>query len=360
MEYNITYRKKDKGWQYIISVKENKGWKYAGSKQGFPTKALAKIAADEHVEKMKNECKELKPLPEHKGLTFQQLATAYKEHRLIHNSFNTITHLEAAINYFTGLNDKQVKNITTLDIQLGVNTMVKAGLATSTISLYVHNIKMMFKYAIKPYNVIKENPVRDIDFPKKKGKREKIRALTKSELETLLSKIKYPKYYIASLLLSKCGLRIGELLGLTWDCIDFENKIITVDKQWKQLQEGVWGFGDLKSDNSYRDIPAPAVVISELIKFRQYYPVHISGRILPYVHTSGFGTTLMNLYRKLGFNISAHDLRHTYATTLLSNGLDFETVARLMGHDVKETIETYSHVTSDMMKNAREIINSVF
>ncbi|MCS4455170.1 tyrosine-type recombinase/integrase [Clostridium botulinum] len=45
-----------------------------------------------------------------------------------------------------------------------------------------------------------------------------------------------------------------------------------------------------------------------------------------------------------------HELRHTYATKLISNGVDFKTVAQLLGHTVEQTMKTYSHVNDDMMK----------
>ncbi|WP_420868597.1 tyrosine-type recombinase/integrase [Clostridium saccharoperbutylacetonicum] len=48
--------------------------------------------------------------------------------------------------------------------------------------------------------------------------------------------------------------------------------------------------------------------------------------------------------RQIG-NITIHELRHTYITLLVSNGLDFKTIAKIAGHDVKQTLITYSHVT---------------
>ena len=362
MEYNITYRKKDKGWQYIVTAKEGNEWKYKGSKQGFATKATAKIAADARVEELK-EKEEIQDeaLPEYKGLTFESLAVAYKKHRTIYQEANTVIHLESALNYFTVLDKIPVEDITSLDIQRCMDGMVEKGLAAASIEGYLRDIKLAFDYAVNLYKVIKNNPVQGgITIPKKeKSKKQKIRALNKKELETLLSRIEYPKHHLASLIMAKCGLRIGELVGLTWDVVDFKAGQLTVDKQWKKLKGGAWGFGSPKGNNSYRTIPVPPVVIAELIKFKSVYPVHISNRIFPYSTSQIPSGNLARLYRRLGFDISVHDLRHTYATTLIANGLDFKTVAKLMGHDVQETIKTYSHVTSDMMEAATKLINSI-
>ena len=71
--------------------------------------------------------------------------------------------------------------------------------------------------------------------------------MAKSELDDLLDKIRPANDYIITLLAATCGLRIGEILGLTWDNIDFKKEILTVKRQWKEIEKGVYDFGDLKS-----------------------------------------------------------------------------------------------------------------
>jgi Site-specific recombinase XerD len=70
--------------------------------------------------------------------------------------------------------------------------------------------------------------------------------------------------------------------------------------------------------------------------------------------------SLSRCYKNLGYNISVRELRHTYSTGLVAQGLDFKTIAKLMGHDLQQTIKPYSHVTNDMMKRATKIINENF
>ena len=54
------------------------------------------------------------------------------------------------------------------------------------------------------------------------------------------------------------------------------------------------------------------------------------------------------------------ELRHTYATMLIGNGVDFKTAASLLGHDVEQTMKVYSHVTNDMLEKTRNIIENIF
>lgn len=157
-----------------------------------------------------------------------------------------------------------------------------------------------------------------------------------------------------------CGLRFGEILGLKWNKIDFANNTIKIDLQWKNLSNNTVGFGELKSQNSYRTVPLPPYVRKTLLEWKSLNPIDISNRVIIYNSCNGLHTLLSNYIRKLGYDLSLHELRHTYATNLIAKGIDFKTVAKLMGHDIEETMKIYSHVTDDMMDNATNLINSMF
>ncbi len=79
-------------------------------------------------------------------------------------------------------------------------------------------------------------------------------------------------------------MRLGELLGITWDNVDFKNNTITVNKQWKKIEKGVWGFGDVKSKNSNRTIPVSNIVIKELMNHRNV--ININNRVLNFRSTN--------------------------------------------------------------------------
>ena len=63
---------------------------------------------------------------------------------------------------------------------------------------------------------------------------------------------------------------------------------------------------------------------------------------------------------KAGYDVTVHELRHTFATILIQNNVDFKTAAKLLGHDVEQTMNTYSHVNDEMLERAKNVIQKFF
>lgn len=158
----------------------------------------------------------------------------------------------------------------------------------------------------------------------------------------------------------KSGLRIGEILGLTWSDIDDKNSTITVNKQWKEISKNKYNFGSLKTKNSNRIIPIPTTLVKSLLEYKNSSIKQFDNRLFSYRNTASVTALLASKYKKLGYQISIHTFRHTYATNLIGNGLDFKTTAKLLGHTVEMTMKTYSHVNDDMLLKATKIIAENF
>lgn len=364
MQYNISYREKDGGWQFIISYKNNDGkWKQK-SKQGFEKsrkgKLEAKEAAEKAIDELKNKLEIKYDLPEeYNEITFSKFMDKYIKHESLYKEKNTIIAYNTMSGNFNYLDNMEMDEIKSLDIQYCVDELIKKGLENSTIKIYLMRLKTVFNAAKKKYKIIMENPIENIDMPTTKNKNEKT-ALTKKELNDLINKIVNKKYRIISLLAGKCGLRVGEILGLEWNKIDEKKCIIRVTQQWKKLKDGKQGIGELKSKNSKREVPIPSKVMKELLKYKSEFPTNFDGRIFSNRCIETLCNNLKTTYKKTGYEISIHELRHTYATLLIANGVDFKTAAKLLGHDIEQTMKTYSHVTSDMIDSASKIINGIF
>jgi len=366
MDYNITYRDKNGGIQVIISYKVGKEWRQK-SKQGFKLKRDAKKYADTLLEKIKNDVNIRNNTPDElKGITFGEFFDKYIEHISLYRELNTISAFKVAYNNFLDLKDLELTTISKMDILNCIDKLIKRDLEISTISDYVAKISTIFNSAINEFEILATNPAKKIKLNSKK-KEETKRALTKQELNMVLNyfsnrKRKYD-YYLILLLASHCGLRLGEIAGLTWDEIDLNNRLINVTKQWKKLKakdgKYSYGFGSLKNKNSYRTVPIPNILYEYLKQLKDSKKIiNIDNRLFDLKNVSSCSDNLNRMLKK--FDITIHEFRHTYATMLISNGVDFKTAAKLLGHDVKETMKTYSHVNDDMIKRATNIIENIF
>lgn len=365
--HNITYRKKDKGWQYIISYKTEQigKWKQK-SKQGFPSKSEAKKAADKGLEDLKINLVEEELLSKDlKDITFGEFKYIFLEHIKLYKAVRTVISYETAFNAFEDLNNIKLSKITNKDIQKCIDNLTKNQLRSGTIKTYLKNLKVLFKNALEQYKIISELPTQNLVIKSDKEKKKK-KALTLNEFYELIYMFEtssFNSYTGIVFIAGTCGLRIGEILGLTWNDIDLDNGFMKINKQWKVVQNTPlkYGFDELKTKNSYRILPIPPTTLNFIKNLKELNaPKSLNDRLFNFKSTDSTIICINDKIKKFGFDITLHELRHTYATTLISNNVDFKTAANLLGHDVKQTMDTYSHVTDEMLKKATDLVNNIF
>lgn len=361
MQYSTLIRKKDKGYQYIITYKENDSdikWK-TKSKQGYALnkagKELARAEMDLAISALKKEV-ENQVDSSLKNITFKRFTDMYIEHAKLYRTTNTIVSFNTVLKHFSDLNDIEVNKITLMDIQPIIDKLTIAKLNPNTIQNYVVRLNVIFNAAINEYNLIDKLPTKNVKINKNKKATNK-KALNKKEVVQLLEDFKDSKYYLVLLIAATCGLRLGEILGLTWADIDSKKSILSVNKQWKQISLNVYDFGSLKSKNSNREVPIPPKTNNIL---KAITVKNMSGRIFNFKKTNTISIVVNAALKKGGYNITIHELRHTYATLLIGSGVDFKTAAKLLGHSVEQTMKTYAHVNDDMFKRATNIIENIF
>ena len=205
--------------------------------------------------------------------------------------------------------------------------------------------------------LISDNPVKHCVLPKQEHEERKTLPLDK--LNLFFEEAKNSGVYEMYLTEIATGLRRGELLGLKWNDIDYENQTIFIRRQICRI-DGIVTEGPLKTKNSYRKIIVPADVL-EVLKTKQIQENNAS----EYVFSSPTGgaispdSVLHMLHRVLARaglpKIRFHDLRHTFATMALQNGVDVKTVSNILGHfSAGFTLDTYAHVTTSMQQTAAE------
>lgn len=195
----------------------------------------------------------------------------------------------------------------------------------------------------------------------------------REELIAIFERIKGQFFELPILLISLLGLRKSECYGLTWDCVDFQNNTIKIDKISIYMNKEL-SFKDPKTPGSKRILSAPAELMAKLKqeKIRQNH-LRLSGII-----ENEFNLVCLNRqlkpYREDDLNryfrkfceennfkhLRIHDLRHTNATLLLLSGTDIKTISGRLGHaDTKITMNRYSHVLEEMDRKASDNLSKL-
>ena len=158
------------------------------------------------------------------------------------------------------------------------------------------------------------------------------------------------------------GLRRGELLALQWEDLNVKERILTVNKQVTRM-EGELDVTEPKTKNSVRKVALSQQAVELLIQEHEQHPDNPI--LFPSPRTGGYWSpdAVSRINRKLLKNagieehVRFHDLRHTFATHALTSGVDAKTLSGILGHtNASFTLDTYTHVTSDMQKQACGIV----
>lgn len=248
------------------------------------------------------------------------------------------------------------------DIQDFINYLYKQNLKGSTIAHYTSNMNTALKEAVIA-EIIQSNPMDRIESVKKEVYISEF--YTDEELIDLIEVVKTQKLELPLTLGIIYGLRREEILGLTWNAIDFNNKSITIRKTvGRGKYNGVTQFliKDIpKNKSSYRTLPMFDFISDLLKKYKEKYKQNEKIFGNTYIKDYKDFICLMDngelvkpdyvdrIFSKIlktnGFrHIRLHDLRHSCATLLLRNGVPLPEIQKWLGHSNIITTQRYSHL----------------
>lgn len=308
---------------------------------------------------------------------------------LAHNTIrNYVNRYEINIKPFIG--NMKLSMVRPLHCQSILNQMRNGEYAASTIDQTYSTLGTMLKAAIAN-GLIESHPLDGVTHKKVEKHSKKVVYLTVEEQEAFLNTAKNHHNYEQFVFLLETGLRIGEMIALTWNDIDWENRTITIERSMEyRYQVGEWVAGPPKSVESYRTLPLTDAAFSvlqelyankdtrkeakELSKILTYEDkkthmmksfcmkdlVFLNWRTGMPTKTSSYDTYLLKLTKLANVkHISSHSLRHTYATRAIERGVNPPVLQKLLGHkSITTTMGTYVHITDNSLRNAVSVFEN--
>lgn len=276
-----------------------------------------------------------------------------------------------------------LRDVKPMDCQMILNAM-ESDYAGSTIRQTYMTMGTFFKSA-KDNGFIDRHPMDGVRYTKPVRAVDDIHFLTVDEQKRFLEAAKGSHNYAQYALILETGLRTGEMIGLTWDTIDWEKRTLTVNKTLEfRYKQDEWRAGPPKTESSYRTIPLTDTaygILREIYDTREYRNesnglstvltfmdrktgqkrklvmrdlVFINWRTGMPAKNSSYDTHLYKLCDEAGIKrFCMHALRHTYATRAIESGMQPKVLQKLLGHaSSKTTMDRYVHVTDDSMQKA--------
>lgn len=289
-------------------------------------------------------------------------------------------------------------DVTTDDIKMALVPASK-----KSVSVY-RSVNMLMKcifYSAEDSHIITENPTRRISAKggiPEKGKE----ALTDEQVQILLDAIRGLPPYVFVMIGLYAGLRREEILGLKWDCVflDVEVPYLSVKRAWHTEHNRPVILDELKTKAAYRDVPLPdclteclreakansksefvvanrdggPLTYTQFVRVWKYittrstkertYVRYVNGQRIKHTVTPVLGEKAAHnntVVYTMDFQVTPHQLRHTYITNLIYAMVDPKTVQYLAGHqNSKITMDIYAKVKYNRPRELAAVVNSAF
>lgn len=263
----------------------------------------------------------------------------------------------------------RLTSLTTFQVQRFYNRLLEQGMSPKTIKNVNGVLHKALNQAIR-VGAMKNNPTEACDLPKVYKK--EIKPLEQEDIRRFLEALQGHRFEILYTVTVFTGLRQGEVLGLTWDCVDFKRCTLFINKQLTKTHKvgGEYVLAPTKTGRSRVITVAPYVM--QLLRTRQEQQeadrlnaADVWSNPSGLVFTNAIGGHLVHLSvykdfkeiaRSLGLEDARfHDLRHSYAVAAIESGDDIKTVQSNLGHATASfTLDVYGHASQRMKQQSAD------
>ena len=262
------------------------------------------------------------------------------------------------------LGTRQLTKLSAMHVQTMLNTLHAQGLTrtvpyTRAVLVIALNVAVKWGYVLRNVAMMVDTPTVE---------RREIQPLTKDQALLILEAVKGHRLEVLYRVALSLGLRRGEVLGLRWEDIDFEQATMRISGAL-QRQQGRLERTATKTKSSNRLLYLPAVLVVALQAHRQRQDrerQHTIWQEHGLVFPSKLGTPLeprslnrhfASVVRRVGLPATTrlHDLRHSAATLMLLQGVPLKVISRILGHSqLSITADIYTHVLPELERDAAE------
>jgi integrase len=364
-------RKRGKVYSFTVDIGKDPitGKRKQRTRSGFKTKKEAQAALAELVNKVE------------KGETVDFRKTIFKDFAIEYYEKNYINKVKATsydvshrllhaqiIPYFKDISLTEIDQFVIHDFY---NEKLKEGYSTNYIAR-MHEILRMLLRVAKKWDLIQKDVASMIEPPKNKKKEMKVWSI--EQVNEFLKSCTHSRYHPIFFLAAYTGMRKGEIIALTWNDIDFDKKVIHVNKTLYKLSKG-YSLDTPKSHSAVRSIYFDDEIeaILKKQKVKQKEEKLKNGRIYQdqnlvfaqedgrFISPPSVNILFTRFIDRSGMpRIRFHDLRHTHATILLQMGVNPKVVSERLGHSsVQITLDVYSHVTKEIKQDISKDFSSM-
>jgi integrase len=331
-----------------------------------------KARAKEELRAIEDQVNKKMFLPSAKVLLFSEVAREWIEHKKLKLRETTWEVYEGHVrNHFQDLDRLKINRVTIATVEKFITDRQVQAMNISTLRKILVTLGQILSYAVR-HKYIDYNPLREAEKPRRQAQvnedepteHEAIQILSPPQINAFLSQEHAPKYQMLFTMAIFTGARQGELLGLKWSDVDWENRQICIRRTFNKGR-----FFVPKTKASRRRIDLAPNVIADLKKWKLACSPNDIDLIFP--NEVGKPINYSNMVQRHFLpalktaslpRIRFHDLRHTYASLLIDQGENIKYIQTQMGHSSPMvTLAVYAHLMKPTNQEAAcRLENTIF